>query len=175
MRCRIFKVTIFRGWVFFLDVHLQKGTCNIKGNCEVIATSGPHFLSFSNDAKGNWRCQKGSNGRDTVHVLLATSLESDQLQLWPALFMSAHLAITDAPIIRTAAKSQAKINIRRSAAINSRCYALSLMIPTVSAIREVDCSTGRPESQQPTESQITRICMEIYLTMNKMVKMYKNT
>ena len=38
---------------FFWNVHLQKGTFNIKGNCEVIATSGPHFSSFSNDAKGN--------------------------------------------------------------------------------------------------------------------------
>ena len=35
--------------------------------------------------------------------------------------------------------------------------------------------TWGPESQQPTESQITRICMEIYLTIDKMVKMYKNS
>ena len=38
---------------------------------------------------------------------------------------TAHLAITDAPIIRTAAKSQAKINSRRLTAINFRCYGLS--------------------------------------------------
>ena len=69
--------------------------------------------------------RKGRNGWDTVHVLLAaTSLESDQLQLRPALY-SAHLAITYAPIIRTAAKSQAKINSRRLTVINSRCYGLS--------------------------------------------------
>ena len=37
-------------------------------------------------------------------------------------------------------------------------------------------STGRPESQQPTKgSQIIRICMEIYLKINKMVKIYKNS
>ena len=68
--------------------------------------------------------RKGRNGWDTVHVLLATSLESDQLQLPPALY-SAHLAITDAPIIRTAAKSEPKRNSRCSTAINSRCYGLS--------------------------------------------------
>ena len=35
--------------------------------------------------------------------------------------------------------------------------------------------TGRPESQQPTGSQIIRICMEIYLKIDKMVEMYKNS
>ena len=34
-------------------------------------------------------------------------------------------------------------------------------------------NTGTPESQQPTESQIIRICMEIYVKIDKMVKMYK--
>ena len=34
-------------------------------------------------------------------------------------------------------------------------------------------ATGRPESQQPTGSQIIRICMEIYLKIDKMVKMDK--
>ena len=34
-------------------------------------------------------------------------------------------------------------------------------------------NTGTPESQQPTESQIIRICMEIYVQIDKMVKMYK--
>ena len=38
-----------------------------------------------------------------------------------------HLAIMDIPIIRTAAKSQAKINHRRLAEINSHCYGLSLL------------------------------------------------
>ena len=33
--------------------------------------------------------------------------------------------------------------------------------------------TGRSESQQPTGSQIIGICMEIYLKIDKMVKMYK--
>ena len=68
--------------------------------------------------------RKGRNGRDTVHDLLATSLERDQLQLRPALY-SAHLAVTYAPIIRTAAKSQAKINSQRLTARNFRCYGLS--------------------------------------------------
>ena len=38
-------------------------------------------------------------------------------------------------------------------------------------------STGRPdqESQQHTGSQIIRICMEIYLKIDKTVKMYKNS
>ena len=36
-------------------------------------------------------------------------------------------------------------------------------------------NTGRPESQQPTGSQIIRICMKIYLKIDKMVKMYKNS
>ena len=35
--------------------------------------------------------------------------------------------------------------------------------------------TGGPESQQHTGSQIIRICMEIYLKINKTVKMYKNS
>ena len=36
--------------------------------------------------------------------------------------------------------------------------------------------TGSPESQQPTGSQFfIRICMEIYLKIDKMVKMYKNS
>ena len=38
-----------------------------------------------------------------------------------------HPAITDTPIIRTAAKSPAKINYRRLTKINSRYYGLSLM------------------------------------------------
>ena len=38
-----------------------------------------------------------------------------------------HPAITDTPIIRTAAKSPAKINYRRLTEINSRYYGLSLM------------------------------------------------
>ena len=38
-----------------------------------------------------------------------------------------HPAITDTPIIRTAAKSPAKINNRRLTEINSRYYGLSLM------------------------------------------------
>ena len=33
--------------------------------------------------------------------------------------------------------------------------------------------TGRPESQQPTRSQIIRICMEIYLKIDKMAKYTK--
>ena len=36
-------------------------------------------------------------------------------------------------------------------------------------------ATERPESQQPTGSQIIRICMEIYLKIDKMVKMDKNS
>ena len=36
-------------------------------------------------------------------------------------------------------------------------------------------NTGRPESQQHTGSQIIRICMEIYLKIDKTVKMYKNS
>ena len=39
-----------------------------------------------------------------------------------------------------------------------------------------DCvriTTGLPESQQPTGSQVIRICMEIYVKIDKMVKMYK--
>ena len=35
--------------------------------------------------------------------------------------------------------------------------------------------TGRPESQEPTGSQIIRICLEIYLKIDRMVKMYKNS
>ena len=35
--------------------------------------------------------------------------------------------------------------------------------------------TGSPESQQHTGSQIIRICMEIYLKIDKTVKMYKNS
>ena len=35
--------------------------------------------------------------------------------------------------------------------------------------------TGHPESQQPTGSQILRICMEIYLKIDEMVKMNKNS
>ena len=35
-------------------------------------------------------------------------------------------------------------------------------------------TTERPESQQPTGSQIITICTEIYLKIDKMVKMYKN-
>ena len=38
-----------------------------------------------------------------------------------------HLAITDTPILRTAAKSSAKINNRRLTEINSRYYGLSLL------------------------------------------------
>ena len=36
-------------------------------------------------------------------------------------------------------------------------------------------STGSPESQQHSGSQIIRICMEIYLKIDKAVKMYKNS
>ena len=39
----------------------------------------------------------------------------------------------------------------------------------------VSQTTGSPESQQHTGSQIIRICMEIYLKIDKMVKMYKNS
>ena len=41
-----------------------------------------------------------------------------------------------------------------------------------------DCirmTTGLPESQQPTGGQVIRICIEIYLKIDKMVKMYKNS
>ena len=44
-------------------------------------------------------------------------------QLWSC----GHLAITNTPIIRTAAKSSAKINYRRLTEINSRYYGLSLL------------------------------------------------
>ena len=44
-------------------------------------------------------------------------------QLWPC----GHLAITDTPIIRTAAKSPVKTNYRRLTEINSRYYGLSRM------------------------------------------------
>ena len=36
-------------------------------------------------------------------------------------------------------------------------------------------TTGPQVSQQPTESHITRVCMEIYITIDEMVKMYKNS
>ena len=36
-------------------------------------------------------------------------------------------------------------------------------------------TTGSPESQQHTGSQIIRICMEIYLKIDKTVKLYKNS
>ena len=36
-------------------------------------------------------------------------------------------------------------------------------------------TTGRPESQQYTGSQIIRICIEIYLKIDKTVKMYENS
>ena len=36
-------------------------------------------------------------------------------------------------------------------------------------------ATGSPESQQHSGSQIIRICMEIYLKIDKTVKMYKNS
>ena len=36
-------------------------------------------------------------------------------------------------------------------------------------------TTGSPESQQHTGSQIIRICMGIYLKIDKTVKMYKNS
>ena len=39
----------------------------------------------------------------------------------------------------------------------------------------VSFSTGSPESQQLTGSQFIRICMEIYLKIDKTVKMYKNS
>ena len=39
----------------------------------------------------------------------------------------------------------------------------------------IRCTTGSPESQQHTGSQIIRICMEIYLKIDKTVKMYKNS
>ena len=42
-------------------------------------------------------------------------------------------------------------------------------------IGSVGRNTGRPESQQHTGSQIIRICMEIYLKIDKTVKMYKNS
>ena len=35
--------------------------------------------------------------------------------------------------------------------------------------------TGSPESEQHSGSQIIRICMEIYLKIDKTVKMYKNS
>ena len=38
----------------------------------------------------------------------------------------------------------------------------------------LDVTTGRQESQQPTASQIIRICMDIYLKINKTVKIYIN-
>ena len=41
--------------------------------------------------------------------------------------------------------------------------------------QRVSKGTGRPESQQHTGSQIIRICMEIYLKIDKTVKMYKNS
>ena len=34
---------------------------------------------------------------------------------------------------------------------------------------------GTQKSQQPTGSQIIRICVEIYLKIDKMIKMYKNS
>ena len=57
-----------------------------------------------------------------------------------------HLAMTDTPIIRTAAKSPTKIEYRRLTKINSRYYRLLLLrtltrgVPRVSAIRGVKCS-----------------------------------
>ena len=53
----------------------------------------------------------------------ADTLSSAYSQLSPC----GHPAITDTPIIRTAAKSPAKINNRRLTEINSRYYRLSLM------------------------------------------------
>ena len=55
-----------------------------------------------------------------------------------------HLAITDTPIIRTAAKSPIKTDYRRLNEINSRYYGLSLLRtltcgPEVSVIKGVDC------------------------------------
>ena len=59
-----------------------------------------------------------------------------------------HPAITDTPIIQTAAKSPAKTNYRCLTEINSRHYGHSLMrkqleVPTVSAIKGVDRSGSR--------------------------------
>ena len=34
-------------------------------------------------------------------------------------------------------------------------------------------TTGHPESQQPTGSSIIRLCMEIYLKIDKIVEIYK--
>ena len=52
-----------------------------------------------------------------------------------------HLAITDSPIIRAAAKSPAKINYRRLTEINSRYYGLSLL-STLTHGPEGVCSKG---------------------------------
>ena len=53
--------------------------------------------------------------------------QMDDLQRYSQLFPCGHLAIMDTPIIRTAAKSPAKINYRCWTEINSRYYGLSLL------------------------------------------------
>ena len=55
--------------------------------------------------------------------ILTTPLATQYSQLPPC----EHPAITDTPIIRTAAKSPAKPNFRHLSEINSRYYGLSLM------------------------------------------------
>ena len=49
----------------------------------------------------------------------------------------------------------------------------SSLLARTSALNRAIYTTGSPESQQHTGSQIIRICMEIYLKIDRTVKMYK--
>ena len=63
---------------------------------------------------------------------------------------------------------------RRYNSAKFRKFADVCMVRTSDLKNFESLSTGTPESQQPTESQIIRICMEIYVyKIDKMVKMYK--
>ena len=60
--------------------------------------------------------------------LFYPKLVSGTLHDYSQLSPCGHPAITDTPVIRTAAKSQAKINFRRLGKINSRYYRLLLLV-----------------------------------------------
>ena len=64
---------------------------------------------------------------DFVLSILCAGHKIFRTWLYSQLSTCGHLAITDTPIIRTAAKSPAKINYRRLNEINFRYYGLSLL------------------------------------------------
>ena len=93
--------------------------------CIVAMTTLSYFTDQAASNVGKIRFTRMANYFLRPHQNLArvTNGNSRYSQLSPC----GHLAITDTPIIRTAAKSQAKIKYRRLTEINSRYYGLSLM------------------------------------------------